>query len=353
MASTKEKYVFIGMVVLTLVVYRKSIYNMLKWVPQLITSSSVNKVDNSKESKESKDINPRVNDFRVTDSKENKDTNLRVNDFKENKESGENKADNSKESKDINSRVNDSEADKNNSNLLGKMARFADKCPLCTESGIAANHSFRTCAKFSILKRGTSTKMYHDLKLLPVDETGFCTAAILPVCEVDEVKYVLLTKEERTTKNGSQTLLNFAGGKRDCLSAWKEVDPYDMSFTGFNTYDKFILTYRFETSRETAASEFMEEVGPLLGGEDYPYMNYYLTTQLQNKTLTVVWVPNSKAALYIVELPEVCMTYPCIAKPQSEEAISFEWVALSDFDLELAHEFVRPTLEYVRKILCS
>lgn len=227
-----------------------------------------------------------------------------------------------------------------------KIRRFNDQCPLCPSKQILA-HSFRTCAKFTALKAVTSKDMYYSYRLREADEAGFCAAAILPCCLVDDIKYILLTKEKRTTHSGEMILFNFAGGKRDCVLyqpsklIFKKDEPDTKEENGL---------YTFETSKETAMSEFEEEVEPLLKKKDFHLMYREVNLKINSGNFTLVWIPKSKAVLYLVEVPSFCKTYPCIPKPDSKEAILFEWVSIADMNLNTAHEFVRPTLEYVKKL---
>jgi hypothetical protein len=229
--------------------------------------------------------------------------------------------------------------------ILKAIERFNDKCPLCPSN--LTTHSFRTCPKFTELKAATSKDMYHSDQLLEVDEKGFCAAGILPYCSIEGIKYIFLTKEKRKTALGEQFLLNFACGKRDSLID-ETLTTKEGTMFGHNN----AALYRFETSKETAYFEFEEEVKPLMNEYDFRIFQNNLNYKICFDNL-IVWIPKSKAVLYLVEVASLCQNCCCIPKPDSDEAISFEWVNISEMDFNTAHEFVRPTLKYVRGMMAE
>jgi hypothetical protein len=216
---------------------------------------------------------------------------------------------------------------KQNDNLLPyyDKKRISRVCPLCNTS----NHDFRSCNIFSILKRNTTKTMYCDKKLRPQDEAGFTAAAIIPMytkcISPLAQRQILLTKERR----GNIVKHNFAGGKRD-------------SRAGENGF-------RFETSLETAIEEFSEEIEPLLSKENYTSFMMEIESALNNNRYEVIWIPNSKAAAYIVQVSSEPSSYICKHKLNSEEAVSFTWYNLSTYDTWMpeVHDFVKPFLNFM------
>lgn len=127
-------------------------------------------------------------------------------------------------------------------------------CPLCGHQ-----HTYRQCADFNKSKSITSMVSYHDFKPHREEEAGFMAAGIFLINKEGQA---LMIRETR----GGQEKYNFIGGKRECR------------------YDCFGLP-RLESSFETAATEFEEEIG-----EELP----------SSRWESVYWFPESKYLLFVV-----------------------------------------------------
>jgi hypothetical protein len=198
--------------------------------------------------------------------------------------------------------------------------RLSNACPTC---GVDS-HSFRTCDKFKVLKDATNRQVYVDNSLDGKDEIGFTAANILPFHQVDNSSDKLLFFIEE--KRGDITAFGIVGGKRESRMV-----------NGI---------FRYETSLQTALAEFEEEVKPRLSKTDFDMFRMEISSSLNKGHYKVMWIPISKAVVYLVSVSHVPTNYPC-----TNPLLPFRWLSLEDkwaWQRNI-HEFILPWLEILAK----
>jgi hypothetical protein len=202
----------------------------------------------------------------------------------------------------------------NNISLIHESDEFPQRtskyCCLCKNN----KHILRKCTKFKKIKTLVTSQPYIKDKLETVDENGFCAAGILPYCIIDNKKYILLLKQKRFDfDKGIHLGLNFIGGGRESC------------YNGFS--------YRLETSLETALTEFIEEMTPLINKEN---TFIHCVKESMKNIKRVFWEPHTKYVLYPCEVSFECIFIKHILNiPKNSEAQDFEWICLDDFENEL------------------
>ena len=195
-------------------------------------------------------------------------------------------------------------------------------CPYCNKVGIKS-FSDCTCGKFRRYKQKISQHCYFSNVLKIEDETGFCSAGILPYfVDTDGTIFVLFLLQSRFGK----IALNFAGGKRDSQK-----------------YNETLVIP--ETSIQTAKYEFIEEIGELIDNEDNELLEEVLNSRLDK----VFWTGKNKMAIYFLEVKyNLCHLKRRIN--QYSEAINYHIMPVQEMFLykEIYHGWVYQILNNMR-----
>lgn len=210
----------------------------------------------------------------------------------------------------------------NNVNKYIANMRMHDICPYNCE----VQHSLRKCPKFFGLKKKCTKYTYMGNRLLKNDYVGFCAAGVFLKCD-DNILFL------RENRNG-EIKLNFPGGGRETISNNN--------------------TMRLETPFETAASEFVEEVGDLVvdGRRNLAVLKIKKIIN-KKKNLTFFWSGISKYVLILVDIDveTAKMLQPIKNVHPSSEALSFEWVNEYYLDKSLFHKYTYDFIEAIFKPL--
>jgi hypothetical protein len=205
--------------------------------------------------------------------------------------------------------------------IVEKPGRNHNKCPFkCVDS-----HTLRKCPQFVDYKKMCTKESYISSRLLSNDSYGFCAAGVY----LHYGEKVLFLKENRS----GSIKFNFPGGGRESLVLED-------------------LKMRPETAKETAASEFVEEMGDLVvGGRDDPTIMKIKSLIIESKA-RVYWSGKTKFALFWVEIDEAVADSldPLEVVKNTSEAISFKWMDVNKLIPTLFHNFTYTFLRDIFKV---
>lgn len=205
-------------------------------------------------------------------------------------------------------------------------------CPYCGRTGIKS-FSDCNCRKFKMYKRNISQNYYFSKILKINDESGFCSAGILPYfIDTDGTIFVLFLMQKRHNKDA----LNFAGGKRDSQL--------------FSTLDENHSPHTIivpETSIQTAKREFIEEVGELIHPDDRSLLDEVNCAKLDK----VFWTGKNKMAIYLLEVKfNLCELKKHVDPEKTSEAIDLYVMPIQEMLIykEIYHKWVFDILENMK-----
>jgi hypothetical protein len=196
--------------------------------------------------------------------------------------------------------------------------RICKVCPLCNTMW----HNFTTCEKFTLLRRNTTRSIYCSKKLEIQDEAGFIEGAIIPIYVppvIDNVDQAQILLENDTS--GVLMRPRFIRGDREsCLKEGK---------------------YSLETSLETALELLSRKAFSFLECEEYAIFMRDIEDSLNSGKFEVIWLPDSKTALYLVKIsstpPTFFPRFTIVGQPI--------WHNLSDTNISEEYNYVKPIIK--------